>query len=346
MSFDEKLLSFLLPAYNVSEYIEECLTSIICQIDDSHRFEIIILDDASSDRTFEICQRYKECHGGNIKILRHESNKGVSAVRNALIQSAAGKYIWFVDADDKLMPGAVASMAKVLATNDVDMIVCDYVRGENVYHPTLDGVGWQVEHDTEKLLEGVFRNRRLHLWTKIFRRSLFDGGIRFPEGACFEDIAVVPWLLLRAKTYIHVPEAWVYYRSRPGSIMALVARSGRSFNRRLNEDLATALSGFGLDLERTLPVCSDRTKIAISVFLAREYAKIGKRYLWARGGGDGLLVMRREMGRYLTLMESESPVPFRKVASFYLRKGRLIRWFALRFYLAFALPNSKTVSVW
>jgi glycosyltransferase involved in cell wall biosynthesis len=334
----------LIPAHNVEDYIGDCLESVTGQIDAGLSVEIIIVDDCSTDGTLDICRSHAAARQG-IRIITHDINKGVSAARNRLLDEARGKYIWFVDADDRMMPGALARLMKILTENDVDMVVCDYVREDGAIHPTITGPGGQVEEDTEKLIEGIFRNRRLHLWTKIFRRSLADDGIRFPEGVCFEDIAVLPRLLLRVKSYIHVPEAWIFYRSRPGSIITLLVGSGRSFDKRRNNDLAIALAGFKTELERTLPSCSTQTHMAIAHFLAREYEKMARRYLRSRGAGDSLAFMRQEMGRYLGIMESQSPVPFREVAKFYWEKRRLIRWLALRFYLAFALPPAKTREV-
>ena len=92
-------LSIVIPIYNAEKYIEECLASILPEMDDE--IELLLIDDGSTDSSYNVIQRYEK---SNIRILHHE-NHGVSYTRNRGIAEAAGTYIMFVDADDRLSPG-------------------------------------------------------------------------------------------------------------------------------------------------------------------------------------------------------------------------------------------------
>ncbi len=131
--------------------------------------------------------------------------------------------------------------------------------------------------DREGLVAGIFAKRRLHVWTKIAKRSLWAEDLRFPEGRCFEDNYTIPWLLLRTRSHYHVPEPWVFYRIRPDSIVGLAARAKRGFDVQRNEDLAQGLAGYPAILRATLPNAKRRTLMLVSRYSAKEFSKIGKR---------------------------------------------------------------------
>ena len=109
------LVSILIPAYNAEKTIESCLDSIIVQ--ESNNYEIVVIDDGSSDNTYSRLLKYKD--KSQVTIIRQE-NKGVSLTRQALIENACGKYVLFCDADDFLAPTAIQSVCSVLSANDSD----------------------------------------------------------------------------------------------------------------------------------------------------------------------------------------------------------------------------------
>lgn len=107
-------LSIVIPIYNAEKYIEDCLASILPEMDDE--LELLLLDDGSKDSSYEIMQKYEK---GNIRIFHHENN-GVSYTRNCGITEATGEYIMFVDADDRLSPGwKTAALSGCDGTADV-----------------------------------------------------------------------------------------------------------------------------------------------------------------------------------------------------------------------------------
>lgn len=91
-------LSVIIPAYNVEKYIGECLDSLVRQNIDKEEYEVICVDDGSSDKTPEILDEYAKQYS-NICVI-HKENEGVSVARNVGIENAVGEYLWFVDSDD------------------------------------------------------------------------------------------------------------------------------------------------------------------------------------------------------------------------------------------------------
>ena len=118
------IISVIVPVYNVENYLEQCLNSIIHQ---SYRnLEIILVDDGSVDQSARICNEFSR-KDSRIKVI-HQVNSGVSVARNTGIEAATGDYITFVDSDDWLetdMYKAMCDIAK--STQNVELVMCDFV---------------------------------------------------------------------------------------------------------------------------------------------------------------------------------------------------------------------------
>jgi glycosyltransferase involved in cell wall biosynthesis len=331
-------LSILVPFYNVLPYLEECLSSIIEQMDGDSGIELILIDDKSTDGSAELCAELIAEARCNVRMMHHAENRGMSAARNSLLEAAAGDYLWFVDSDDKLLPGSVAALRDIVRSSRPDVVLCDYLRGDGVPIAAFAGPVGKLDDNIETLIAGTFANRRLHIWSRVWNRSLFASGIRFPEGVCFEDIATVPWLMLRAKSYFYSAQPWVYYRSRPGSIIAQISRVPRQFDVRRNDDLASALNGFHYDLAHAIPGVKRETEALLGRFISREFFKLSRRLVRSRQYAD-LAALRVLIARYRGMMEGNSPVPFSRIAVRYLLKGQIVR--AAELWLALALAGRR-----
>jgi glycosyltransferase involved in cell wall biosynthesis len=216
-------LSILIPVYNVEAYLRTCAESILNQTDDPD-IEIILLDDCSTDGSRALCEQLSREYPGRVRVLLHSENAGVSVARSHLLDAAQGEYTWFVDSDDYLLPGAIGRLKSIVQRHNPDIISCDYrkrglFRQRNRHKKTFPGSGGAISRDIIALVSGVFRYRKMYLWARVSRRSLWGDDLRFPAGKLFEDIATTPWLLLRAQSHYYVPEPWLYYRVTPGSIM-------------------------------------------------------------------------------------------------------------------------------
>lgn len=118
----KKLVSVIIPAYNIEKYIGRCLDSVLSQIYEN--LEIIIVDDGSSDGTGKILDDYEK-RDSRIKVI-HKENGGVSSARNKGLDMAVGDYIGFVDGDDIIAPEMYETLVKLLEEEDADIAHCGY----------------------------------------------------------------------------------------------------------------------------------------------------------------------------------------------------------------------------
>lgn len=323
-------LSVLIPVYNVAPYLGACLDSILSQL--AAGVEILLVDDGSTDDSLRIAEQLCAAHAPAVRLLRHERNRGLSAARNTLLEAAAGRYVWFVDSDDEMLPGAVATLQSVTAQHGPDMVLCSYrERGRTLRG--FSGPAHALCRDREALIRGVFASKRMASWSRIVRRELWGADLRFPVGRCFEDIMTTPWLCLRARSFYYVEEPWIAYRVREGSILTAATRVSAQFDRGMNDDFAGALAGFRAAATTALPQMSAATQLAITDFCALTFADIGWRLLRARLRTDGWAGIRAELQRYRAIIERDAPASLARVANYPLRELKLRRWMKLRLML-------------
>lgn len=224
-------LSVLIPVYRAERHLRACVASVLGQADDG--VEIVLLVDASPDGSAAIADALQVAHPGIVRVLHHDTNRGVSVARNRLIADARGDYVWLLDADDVLWPGALTSLRHVLRTHAPDLVTCDFTvidaqgRAAGAFglrrrRRTFAGAPGIVSDDRSRLVSGLMQARQLHSWSKIGTRALWSQ-VHYPDGmAMMEDAAVVPALVRGARTHLHVVEAWVGYRSHDGSALATI----------------------------------------------------------------------------------------------------------------------------
>lgn len=210
-------LSIVIPMYEVERYLPACLDSVI--LPGREDYEIIAVDDGSPDRSGAIAEEYAARYPGLIRVI-HQENGGLGAARNAGLEAAAGEFLFFLDSDDSLYPGALAEMLQALDRPEpFDVLFFE--------DETVDESGRVLSHQSYCSREGFFtleEDPRLLLeqpsaCTRLWRRSLFlDSGIRFPGRLWFEDLATTPRLYLRAETMLSLRRTWLRYLLRGGSI--------------------------------------------------------------------------------------------------------------------------------
>jgi glycosyltransferase involved in cell wall biosynthesis len=328
----EKWLSLLIPVYNVRPYLRQCIVSIVTQID-LEGVEIILLDDDSTDGSRQLCKEICKEHDGRIQLMYHAENRGLSAARNTMMEVATGKYLWFIDSDDEMLPGAIKGLRGVLDRYAPDIVMCDYRKQGKVYS-SFSGESGSFQTDIDALIGGIFENRRMHIWSKISRRELWADDLRFPVGRCFEDISTVPWLFLRARSFYHVPEPWIIYRIRPDSIMGMVSRTRGFFDDKRNDDLALSLIDFDKNMKEKVSNITASTIYAIANFCGKEYTKISYRLLSNKLFHDKWSDLSKKINRYYEMMEACSPMPFSYLAREHLRRRNIGRWVVLTLFLA------------
>lgn len=156
-------VSVIVPVYNAASFIRECIDSVLCQ--QYKNFELILIDDGSSDRSMDICQEYGD---SRIVIIAHESNKGVSEARNTGIEVARGKWLAFVDADDTVSPDWLSGFLNYDGNADLitHSVLLKKRNGENdtVCH---DAIGKSIEQNIFEL----YKNHLLGFVWSMFIRS-------------------------------------------------------------------------------------------------------------------------------------------------------------------------------
>ena len=174
------MISMIMPAYNAEEYIAKCLESILAQTFPD--WELVIVDDGSSDRTAAICSHYAE-KDPRINVIRQE-NQGVSGARNKGLENVKGEYIAFVDADDLLPPDSFSVRAELI--RGADMAVAGYeLFGKEGVLEKMPGCV-RKEWDSHDTVRNIIASGELgyqgYLWNKLFRKDLILGkGLRFDE---------------------------------------------------------------------------------------------------------------------------------------------------------------------
>lgn len=220
-------LSLLIPVYKVEPWLPECLASIRDQA--AQDIEVLLLDDASPDASGALARQLTE-DWPDARVLVHAKNRGLSAARNSLLAEARGEYVWFLDSDDVLLPGSIQSLRDAIAHGAPDLVLCDFrvvrermrlkhrLRGE-LHRRTFAGAPRQTRPVEPELVAGLLQVGQLHSWSKIARREVWQAA-PFPEGRYYEDMAVIAALIASTRSYRYVPETWVGYRQREGSILA------------------------------------------------------------------------------------------------------------------------------
>lgn len=181
-------LSIIVPVYNVEKYLERCVDSLLHQDIDKSEYEIILINDGSTDRSFEIAQQLKRKHP-NIVLLSQE-NKGQSAARNVGLNIAKGKYILFVDSDDFIECNVVGKLIELSERNSLDLCffhdVFDYGNGSPI-EKRKQRFSENVIYDGEEL---ILNNIEVSVvWLNMYSSDfLFGTGIKFVEGIIHEDV--------------------------------------------------------------------------------------------------------------------------------------------------------------
>ena len=114
------MISVIVPVYNVEEYLEQCLDSIQCQTYTD--IEVILVNDGSTDRSKEICERY--CKKDSRFKLVNQENKGLSGARNRGMSESKGEFISFVDSDDVIKEDMLEQLMKQMTSEDIDIVEC------------------------------------------------------------------------------------------------------------------------------------------------------------------------------------------------------------------------------
>ncbi len=234
-------ISVIVPVYNVRDYAEACLRSILSQT--CRELEILVTDDGSSDGSGEICERLA-AEDPRIHVL-HQTNGGLSAARNAAIRRAEGEYLAPVDSDDLLEPTYLEELLTACEANGAQLAICDCRRipescrafpCEKVQEPGDPAESRELPEALilspreclQRMYHPVSSGMSFTAWGKLYRRELFtEQGMEYPPERLHEDQFTTYRLVAYAERIVYVPGERYGYRVRGGSIMQKPFARGR-----------------------------------------------------------------------------------------------------------------------
>ena len=212
------LISIIVPTYNVEKYIRTCIESILAQT--YRNIEVIIVNDGSTDQSLAVISDLI-CSHHNVKVI-NQKNQGVSVARNTGIDVATGKYITFVDPDDKIMPDFVSSLYQIADKTGADIVRGSF-RDFNGNIPKGWGPDFNVPTNCGTIVLDQFLSSNISfvVVTSIYRLDFINSNhIRFTPGIVLEDVDFTTRAYMLAKLVATSPEPNYAYRiNRPGSIL-------------------------------------------------------------------------------------------------------------------------------
>ena len=209
-------ISVIVPVYNVENYLEKCLNSLVNQT--LEEIEILVINDGSTDDSQKIIDEFQKKFPQKIKAFSKE-NGGLSDARNFGIERASGNFLAFVDSDDYVSENMLQEMYDLAIKNEAELVICNLQKVDE--HGNVTQKLTQIPNLSEKIeLEknfSVFSDLSYFACNKIFRQELFDGK-RFQKGMHFEDIELIPQILLQCKTLAKTDAYHYQYLERSNSI--------------------------------------------------------------------------------------------------------------------------------
>ena len=317
----EDLISVIIPVYNSEEYIGRCLDSVLAQT--YQTYEIVIINDGSTDRTGEILHKYAESHSC-IKIY-DIPHSGVSVGRNQGLQKAQGDYIAFVDADDEVMPEYLEVLFSLQKRHNAQISVCG-ITHVNSTESCIKNVSEEKPlYQQSVVMSG--RNFLLKMeeplryeitavcWNKLYRKSVFLDR-KYPENRIYEDSALMHELLYPVETIVETErKLYIYHTETVG-----ITRSRYDVSK-LDEVafVAKRMHYFAHKKERTLYVLA-RKQYCIA--LLRHYYLMRK---YQKQHSEQIHVLKKDINHYLRGWGWKKRLPLKVIVVFGL--GRYMPYF-------------------
>lgn len=209
------LISVIVPIYNVEEYLDMCIKSILNQTYEN--LEIILVDDGSPDKCGIICDKYEK-KDTRISVI-HKKNGGLSDARNHGLKRATGEFIYFIDSDDFIEKDTLEHMMNNLNSTNSDISICGryYLYGSEIVLKQRQNIFLELDSEQAINKMNLIGYYDVASWDKLYKRDLFEN-IQFLKGELSEDWFVTYKLFDRAKKIIYDSTPKYYYRQRSGSI--------------------------------------------------------------------------------------------------------------------------------
>lgn len=215
------LITVVVPVYNVEDYLNECIESILNQ--EYENFELILVDDCSGDRSGEICDEYAQ-RDSRVRVLHKTGNEGLSCARNSGVQMSRGTYICFVDSDDCILPGYLRVLYENAVLYGADVSWCSFFCFTDLLPQESSGMNRPERISREMLYEylsetsaGCKKPEFAVAWNKLIQRDLALK-LRFVPGKWHEDEFYINDLVENAEMVVETGARLYGYRQRKDSI--------------------------------------------------------------------------------------------------------------------------------
>lgn len=296
-------ISFILPCYNVERYITDCLNSIYSQNLSDDDFEVICVNDCSTDGTRPIIANYSQKHS-NLTLIDHECNLTAGGARNTGIDYAKGEYIWFVDPDDLIKPACIMELLSRMDDNRLDILMFNFEDVDENLVPIRD----ELFLDDSDVMTGqdyvvsrfLGRLRLLGIvWRCLFRTSYIkEKNLVYPMIRKSQDVVFIWKALLKANRVQSIKQVYYCFRVNPHSVTHVRNNVSALFSDRIL---------FGKEVSGILKDDSCEIK-------AQLMEDLRKTCLWCANSNLDLLsrLSRSEWGTYYALMK-QNPMAIKEV---------------------------------
>lgn len=211
------MISIIVPVYNVEVYLPRCIESILSQTYSD--FELILVDDGSSDNSLSICEKYAGADGRIIVLSK--PNGGLSSARNFGLEKANGEFYSFIDSDDWVSEDFLETLLDLIVGYESDIAVVNYAKVSD----NTDEIGGPeqvsvTEWTRDEAVKCFFEQTKTNVavWNKLYRKNVVEN-IRFPDGQVYEDYCYQIDVLKNVNKVVCSDSIKYYYFQRPGSIV-------------------------------------------------------------------------------------------------------------------------------
>ena len=266
-------ISVIIPVYNVEEYLEKCLESVL---------EIICINDGSTDSSLDILKEYAK--KDSRFVVFEQQNKGLSASRNKGVEISKGEYIAFIDSDDYIINNDYfEKMYNACKKYDADIAVASIIRGREEKNAS-----YLLEIEAEKVTSDY--KEKLHIcdvpdsnyvWNKLYKKStLVASGVVFPDGMLYEDLWYTHKILYYLKTLVSVPGVAYFYRKRKNSIVKTMSTKAKKDKNLGVEELYRFLEDHDIDVSEMKTVVKKYKFLGLTVYKTLTHRGSTKKVLF------------------------------------------------------------------
>lgn len=213
---ENEKISIIVPVYNIEEYIERCVNSIINQT--YKNLEIILVDDGSNDNSSRICDYYK-AQDDRIKVY-HKKNGGLSDARNFGLKMITTNLVCFIDGDDYIETEYIEILYRNLKKYQADISVCGFSHEKNNIKKDFETDIYTKTLSVDEALKEMI-NLRINFsvcaWNKLYKKNLFNG-IEYPNGEIYEDVATTYKLIMNSRKIVYTSKSLYNHCFNPSSI--------------------------------------------------------------------------------------------------------------------------------